>query len=352
VKRFVARRVGPAALVLLALLACAPAMGCGSAFVPATVTPRPTTVELAVIAQIDLPFDDVRSQELSAVAWEESTRTLFAISDDLPMIVPMRPSADLKTWSLGEPIAVSIPDKWDGEGLALVPDGFVISNEAGSHLYELDRAGNMRRRIELPAHFATTLRNKSLEALSISPDGRYIFTANESALEGDGSQPTTTQGTTLRFLRIDRATSKTMEVAYRTEPVFAEGGGDMGVAEICALSDQDLLVLERSYVPGVGNSIRIFRTSIAGAPDVEQVERLTDTTPVVTKHLVMDLAVAGLEVSPARSQTTKPLYPNYEGMTLGPRLPDGRRVLILISDDNGKPTQVTRLLILASSALP
>jgi hypothetical protein len=126
----------------------------------------------------------------------------------------------------------------------------------------------------------------------------------------------------------------------------------MGLAEICALTDRELLVLERSYVAGVGNSVRIFRTSLDGGSDVKGLDRLTDTTPVLTKQLVMDLALAGLEVSPARSQTTMALYPNYEGMTLGPRLPDGRRVLFLISDDNGKPTQVTRLLVLAGAGLP
>jgi 3-phytase len=307
---------------------------------------------MAVLAQIDLPFADVRSQELSGIAWEESTRTLFAISDHVPIIVPLREGGDLTTWSFGEPIPVSIPDNWDGEGIALLPDGFLIANETGGHLYELDREGHTRRALDLPPHYTTALRNKSLEALSLSPDGRFIFTANESALESDGSQPTATRGTTVRILRIDRTTSKTIEVAYRTEPVFAEGGGDMGMSEICALSDRELLVLERSYVPGVGNSIRIFRTSIEDAPDVKDVDHLTDATPALPKRLVIDLALAGLEVSPARSQTTMALYPNFEGMALGPRLPDGRRVLFLISDDNGKPTQVTRLLVLAAAGLP
>ena len=307
---------------------------------------------MQVLAQIDLPFEDVRSQELSGIAWDDSTRTLYAISDHVPIIVPLHAGDDLRSWTFQDPLPVSISDNWDGEGLALLPDGFLIANETGGHIYELDRTGRTRHAIDLPSHYASALRNKSLESLSLSPDGRFIFTANESALENDGSQPTSLRGTTVRILRLDRATSKSMEFAYRTEPVFAEGGGDMGVAEVCALTDQDLLVLERSYVPGVGNSVRIFRTSIASAADVKDVDHLTDTTPVLPKQLVMDIALAGLEVSPARSLTTMALYPNYEGMTLGPRMLDGRRVLFLISDDNGKPTQVTRLLVLAASGLP
>ncbi len=336
-----------------ALLVGGLAIGCGSPNVPATIPPRAAEIpKMQVLAQIDLPFEDVRSQELSGITWDDSTRTLYAISDHVPVIVPLHAGNDLRSWSFGNSIPVSISDNWDGEGIALLPDGFLIANETGAHIYELERSGRTRRAIDLPSHYASAMRNKSLESLSLSPDGRFIFTANESALENDGSQPTALRGTTVRITRLDRATSATVEFAYRTEPVFADGGGDMGLAEICALTDQELLLLERSYVPGVGNSIRIFRSSIANAVDVRDVDRLTEATPVIPKQLVMDLAVAGLEVSPARSLTTRALYPNYEGMTLGPRMLDGRRVLFLISDDNGKPTQVARLLVLAASGLP
>ena len=35
---------------------------------------------------------------------------------------------------------------------------------------------------------------------------------------------------------------------------------------------------------------------------------------------------------------------NVEGMTFGPDLPDGRRTLVLVSDDNFSETQVTQFL--------
>ena len=42
---------------------------------------------------------------------------------------------------------------------------------------------------------------------------------------------------------------------------------------------------------------------------------------------------------------------NFEGLTLGPRLKSGRRALILVSDDNGRPEQTARILVLGLSGL-
>ncbi len=35
---------------------------------------------------------------------------------------------------------------------------------------------------------------------------------------------------------------------------------------------------------------------------------------------------------------------NLEGLTLGPVLPDGRQTLLIVSDNNFSPTQVTQFL--------
>ena len=35
---------------------------------------------------------------------------------------------------------------------------------------------------------------------------------------------------------------------------------------------------------------------------------------------------------------------NVEGITLGPRLPDGRRAVVLVSDDNFNPAQTTQFI--------
>ena len=55
----------------------------------------------------------------------------------------------------------------------------------------------------------------------------------------------------------------------------------------------------------------------------------------MTKTLLVDLPSAG-----------DPLD-NVEGITLGPKLPDGRQSLLLVSDDNFSPQQITQFVAFA-----
>jgi 3-phytase len=42
---------------------------------------------------------------------------------------------------------------------------------------------------------------------------------------------------------------------------------------------------------------------------------------------------------------------NVEGITLGPRLPDGRRTVLLVSDDNFSSAQTTQFLACAATGI-
>jgi hypothetical protein len=62
----------------------------------------------------------------------------------------------------------------------------------------------------------------------------------------------------------------------------------------------------------------------------------------VKKTLLMDLAsVQGLNPDLA------PNLDNFEGLAFGPRLPDGRATLFLVSDDNFRAEQRTWFLLFA-----
>ena len=59
---------------------------------------------------------------------------------------------------------------------------------------------------------------------------------------------------------------------------------------------------------------------------------ISSITPV-KKKLLLDLSTLGIYLD------------NLEGITLGPRLPDGTQSLLLVSDDNFSDAQVTQFLL-------
>lgn len=149
----------------------------------------------------------------------------------------------------------------------------------------------------------------------------------------------------LRILRYGRAAggdfAPDAQFFYLAEPA-------QGVSDIVALSDTDLLVLERGFIPGRGNTVRVFRVSTSGATDAADRESLaTAGVAPLAKTLLVDLATCPPGAARAPAQQPTPLLDNFEGLTLGPRLADGRQSLLLISDNNFGRDQVTRIVVLA-----
>jgi hypothetical protein len=199
--------------------------------------------------------------------------------------------------------------------------------------------------------------NGAFEGLTVSPDGRRLFAATESSLRQDGDGPAFDRGAVSRLLVYDLPLvgAAPREYAYGVDPVarppgFGEAAGESGVAEILALSGRELLVLERGYVKEVAptgarsaNSIRIYHVRLTADAEVTgRTSLLEDPPAVLKKALVLDAATIAGELSlPLRA------LENFEAMTFGPPLPDGRASLMLISDDNFSDRQVTAVVVLA-----
>ncbi len=120
-----------------------------------------------------------------------------------------------------------------------------------------------------------------------------------------------------------------------------------------ALSESELLVLERGFVSGQGNTIRVFRVSLAGVEDVSGEPSLAaPSLAPVHKKLLVDLADCPPGGATTPGTQANPLLDNFEALTLGPRLPGGRRSLLLVSDDNFSAGQVTRVVALGTRLHP
>ena len=118
-------------------------------------------------------------------------------------------------------------------------------------------------------------------------------------------------------------------------PIPPDAFSTNGLVELLPLSPTRLLAMERSFSTGVGNDVRIYLVDTAGATDTLGLPALPQDlsgVQVAQKTLVLDLDVLGVTLD------------NLEGLTFGPVLPDGRQSLLIVSDNNFSPTQVTQFL--------
>ena len=115
-------------------------------------------------------------------------------------------------------------------------------------------------------------------------------------------------------------------------PAIPGGYTDNGVSEILMLDAWRMLVLERAYSLGAGNSLRLYEIDTREASDTLALDRLReDGFRPAPKRLVADFAQLGL----ARLDNT-------EAMCWGPRRPNGNRTLVVASDDNFSARQATQ----------
>jgi 3-phytase len=244
----------------------------------------------------------------------------------------------------------------DPEGLVLTPTGtLLVSSEwnVGQTLTpfvrELDRNGRTLRSFSIPDAYLPgegvgVQSNLGFEALTRTPDFTAVFTATENALAQDGPKADLGQGSPSRILRFDPASGRPVaEYLYLTEPVAVPplppgGFSAAGLVELLALDADRLLALERSYSVGVGVTARLFAVSLEDATEITG-RRSVDPATVrpAAKRLLLDLTDLGVPLD------------NLEALAWGPDLPDGRRTLLILSDNNFNfpPGQKTQLLVFA-----
>lgn len=203
--------------------------------------------------------------------------------------------------------------------------------------------------LPLPAMFRATpdktagpRGNLSFEALAFAPDGQSLWVGMEAPFYQDGPLANPERGAVSRFTQFERNGKVLAQYAYPIDRVQGHPApgrfGDNGVSEMLVVDSRHLLVLERSGVQDATGRfaffIRLYLVELGGATDIGALPALEGAryTPL-KKRLLMDLNRAGLDK-----------VDNLEGMSWGPVLANGHRSLVLISDDNFSPDEVTQLL--------
>ena len=196
--------------------------------------------------------------------------------------------------------------------------------------------------------------NYNFESLAFDSVRQYLWTIPESTLRKDG-QPATPQNglpNQLRLMRLDwgkmkenrnkeeyseqvssKKDSRYMTpYAYQMDQPSTHKKADiyvMGVSELCALPDGQLLVLEReAFIPkikiGAFCKCKLYLINPLNSEEFALKEKFSSDTPFLKKRLLTEWKT-GLSLS-------KRSFANYEGMCLGPKLEDGSQVVILLSD--------------------
>ena len=196
--------------------------------------------------------------------------------------------------------------------------------------------------------------NYNFESLAFDSVHQYLWTIPESTLRKDG-QPATPQNglaNRLRLMRLNwgkmkedsnkeeyseqvnsKKDSRYMTTyAYQMDQPSTHKKADiyvMGVSELCALPDGQLLVLEReAFIPkikiGAFCKCKLYLINPLNSEEFSMKEKFSSDTPFLKKRLLTEWKT-GLSLS-------KRSFANYEGMCLGPKLEDGSQVVILLSD--------------------
>ena len=265
----------------------------------------------------------------------------------------------------------------DPEGIRYLPatGTLVWSNEGQRSAAELQNPtvremalnGRHLRDFAVPPHYHPTgsatglapgdagiLNNLAFESLTVSVDGRTLYTATENGLAQDSRPATVSNGSRARILSFDMATGAAgAEYAYDVGPVLigpdpAGGFATNGLTELLAIGEREFIAVERSFAVGAvtpgtpvtGQSILLYHVDARSATNIAGLSDLTGRAIApATKTLLKDLSSLRNDDGSALA------LDNIEGLTLGPRHNDSQ-TLILVSDNNFSATQFTQLIAL------
>ncbi|WSQ09370.1 esterase-like activity of phytase family protein [Streptomyces sp. NBC_01231] len=284
-------------------------------------------------------YDNTFVGNLSALAVDKDG-SLAALSDRSSLF-------DLDAKTLKPRATVPLTDEngaaLDSEGLVIAGDGTrLITSETEPSIRRYSRAGRILDRLPVPASLQVApagraVSNGTFEGLTLLPGGRTLLASMEYALSGDSSG-------VVRFQTWERHRTGFELGAQYAYPVDA----GLGVPEVRATPDGRLLVLERGFTSGVGNTVRLYLADPRHATDTSGVENLTGQAGVrpIKKTLLADIAACPTLGATAKQPQPNPLLDNIEGMVVtGGRRKDRLNVL-LVSDDNQNAAQTTRFYYL------
>ncbi len=245
---------------------------------------------------------------LSALA-RRADGTLFALSDrSVLLTLDASATRPLTAVVLADPAGQPL----DSESLVIDRDGsLLIGDETGPQVLRYSPDGRLLGALPIPADIVgRTQDNATFEGLALQPDDTLVASL-EKPLTGE---------TDTRLL--------TWRGGVPGPEIPMPLPADLGVSELVAIGDGRLLALERGYEKATGNTVHLVLVDPRTSP--------------ATVSVLADLGACPSLGATAKQPQRNPLLDNIEGMTITGREPNGALDLLLVSDDNDSPQQITR----------
>ncbi len=185
--------------------------------------------------------------------------------------------------------------------------------------------------------------NGVLEGLTFTNNYKQLYVNVEEPLYEDGPRAMLTDTTAwIRFFKYDVKSKRQLkQYAYKLDPIAypatpTDAFKINGVPDILSISNDKLLVMERSYSTGrLACTIKIYEADLSKATNVrhnKSLQQHSSFTPT-TKRLILNFDTLSLYTD------------NVEGMTFGPTLPNGHRTLVCVADNNFAVLEKTQFFL-------
>jgi len=236
---------------------------------------------------------------------------------------------------------------WGSEGEKIISsEKNILVNPA---ITIIDSQGNYIDTFSLPRQMLMTThnygprRNGVFEGLTFLDNYKSLLVSVEVPLLQDGAEAGTGDSSgIIRMIKFDVASRKPVaQYAYKIDPVAHpplsfSGFRINGISDILSLGKGKLLVIERSFSNGrLSCTVKVYLASLDKATNVQSFDSLKakNNFQIINKKLILNMDNLGIYID------------NIEGVTFGPTLPDGKRSLIFIADNNFNPLEQSQVLL-------
>jgi hypothetical protein len=251
----------------------------------------------------------------------------------------------------------------DPEGIRRDSQGNIfISDEYGPYLFKFSNEGELLEELAVPTSFKVEhsfadgdqedqenksgrRANRGMEGIALTPSGRTLVGLMQSPLLQDAylNAKGKAVGLNTRLVTID------LESGAQRQLVYCQDKDKHKMHEILAINEHQFLVIEQDGEEGNDAKFKkVTQIDLTNATEINDGtilpgKDLPDSIRPTKKSDYLDL------LDPEYGLAGESMPGKIEGLTFGPQLPSGRRILIVCSDNDFKGDEPSRFYVFSVS---